>query len=50
MEIKGVVVVNHGNVFNTGNWYTFYCPHCKSQVDKVDSKIKCKSCKEKIKW
>ena len=25
-------IVNHGNVFGTKNWYTFYCPHCGSQL------------------
>jgi predicted RNA-binding Zn-ribbon protein involved in translation (DUF1610 family) len=25
-------VVNNGNVFNTGNWYTFYCGNCGSQL------------------
>lgn len=24
--------VNHGNVFGTGDWFTFYCSHCKHQV------------------
>ena len=29
--------VNNGNVFGTGNWHTFYCGNCGSQVvAKVD--------------
>jgi len=34
--------VNHGNVFNTGDWFTFYCGNCKQQV-WGDSK-KCNHC------
>jgi len=29
---KEVLVTNHGNVFNTKNWYTFQCPHCYRSV------------------
>lgn len=47
-EIKGkaITVVNHGNVFGNNNWYTFYCPHCKEQLQV---KEKCK-CNKKINW
>ena len=34
--------VNHGNVFRTGNWFTFHCGNCKHQVwGNVD---KCEKC------
>ena len=37
-----LIIVNHGNVFGTGNWYTFYCPECRSQVQGNDEK--CEHC------
>ena len=37
-----VIVVNHGNVFGAGNWYTFYCPKCHGQVHVNDEK--CEHC------
>ena len=30
--------VNHGNVFGTRNWYTFYCGGCGSGVINLASK------------
>ena len=32
-KIMEPIRINHGNVFGTGNWYTFYCPTCKRQID-----------------
>jgi len=29
-----IIIVNHGNVFKTGNWYTFYCPECGVQIER----------------
>jgi len=34
--------INHGNVFGTGNWYTFYCSNCKTQV--YGDQKKCSKC------
>lgn len=45
-----VVKVNHGNVFNTGSWYTFYCPHCKRQIGKMGSENKCCWCEGAVNW
>ena len=45
-----VTVVDHGNVFNTGHWYTFYCPHCNKQITRNDSEEKCCYCNENIEW
>jgi hypothetical protein len=45
-----VTVVNHGNVFNTKNWYTFYCPKCKKQITKQDSEGRCEFCLEDVEW
>jgi hypothetical protein len=33
-------IVNHGNVFGTKNWYTFYCGNCGIQL--VHGQQKCK--------
>ena len=41
-------VVNHGNVFKTGNWYTFYCGKCKGQL--FPQQHKCKSCGTNFEW
>ena len=48
-------VVNHGNVFGTQNWYTFYCNHCGNQV--INGYEKCegsnpfvKGCGAEIDW
>ena len=47
-------VVNHGNVFGTKNWYTFYCPHCGSQITNRSSNCEgsfpTKGCNGAIKW
>ena len=47
--------VNHGNVFNTGSWFTFYCGKCGCQV--VNRSIKCegtnpfvKGCGTELNW
>lgn len=45
-----VVTVDHGNVFNTGHWYTFYCPHCSRQIMKHDSEEKCTYCNKEVEW
>ena len=29
---KEIAIVNHGNVFGTGNWYTFHCPICSENL------------------
>jgi hypothetical protein len=52
MEEKKVTVVNHGNVFNTGNWYTFYCPNeeCKEQVNRAENEMEGCMCGQKIEW
>lgn len=42
-----VIVVNHGNVFGHGNWYTFYCPKCNAQV--YDKNMFCK-CGQRLGW
>jgi len=34
--------VNHGNVFGTGKWFTFYCGNCKRQV--YGNAKKCEHC------
>lgn len=44
-------VVNHGDVFGTGNWYTFYCGNCGNQI--TNKQEKCDSnqgCDETIDW
>ena len=47
-------VVNHGNVFGTKNWYTFYCPHCGSQITNrsanCEGSYPTKGCNGAIKW
>lgn len=47
-------VVNHGNVFGTKNWYTFYCPHCGSQITNrsanCEGSYPIKGCNGAIKW
>lgn len=49
MELQ-VKSVNHGNVFGTENWYTFYCPECGSQVVReTDTDNSC-NCGQKIFW
>jgi len=45
-----VLAVDHGNIFNTGHWYTFYCPHCRRQINKMGSSQKCQLCDKKLKW
>lgn len=47
---NNVKMVYHGNVFNTGHWYTFYCPHCGSQITKDESENTCKTCGKRIDW
>ena len=34
-DYKELIKIDHGNVFNTGHWYTFYCgwPDCSRQID-----------------
>jgi hypothetical protein len=48
-------VVNNGNVFGTGNWFTFYCGKCGSQLpSKVEKCVGSnpfdKGCGTAIKW
>ena len=47
-------IVNHGNVFGTKNWYTFYCPHCGSQITNrsanCEGSYPTKGCGGAIKW
>ena len=40
-----VIAVNHGNVFGTGKWFTFYCGKCERQLNAGEKK--CKHCGEK---
>ena len=40
-----VIAVNHGNVFGTGEWFTFYCGKCERQLNAGEKK--CKHCGEK---
>lgn len=46
-SLMGVKRVDHGNVFNTGHWYTFYCPNCSIQLVKNGD---CPQCGQKIDW
>jgi PHP family Zn ribbon phosphoesterase len=39
-----VITVNHGNVFGTGKWFTFYCGKCERQLTAGDKK--CNHCGE----
>lgn len=54
MEAKEPIIVNHGNVFGTGNWYVFYCGTCQTQVERSDEICKgssfIKGCGTPIKW
>ena len=51
-----VTIVNHGKVFGSDNWYTFYCPNCKNQL--VGRQENCsnisnpfaKACGVKLEW
>lgn len=45
-----VISVNHGNVFNTGNWFTFHCPACKAQITRSDSGPECEHCNQALIW
>jgi hypothetical protein len=47
MEKQNPIIVNHGNVFNTGDWYTFHCPKCESQLNP--GQLEC-SCGQKIEF
>jgi hypothetical protein len=38
------IIVDHGNAFGTGNWYTFYCGYCKGQIFANQEECKC-TCK-----
>ena len=49
-NINKVRVIDHGNVFKTKHWYTFYCPHCGSQITKEESEKVCEACGKAIKW
>ena len=40
-ESQMVTIVNHGNAFGSGNWYTFYCPECGAQVSNRQDSCKC---------
>ena len=47
--------VNHGNVFGTGDWLTFYCGNCGKQLEgKVstcqDSSLRNKGCGASVEW
>ena len=39
--MSNVKTVNHGNVFNTGDWYTFNCEECNSSVWKNEDTCSC---------
>lgn len=47
-DIQQGVLVNHGNVFNTGNWYTYYCPNCNHSLEGPWHV--CPSCDTEIAW
>lgn len=43
-------IVNHGNVFGTGNWFTFYCPVCQSQITRGETEALGCKCGCAIDW
>ncbi|KZZ74919.1 hypothetical protein A3765_10635 [Oleiphilus sp. HI0130] len=46
---KSPVAVGHGQRFGFGNWYTFHCPSCEAQINKVDNPTECR-CGQGLKW
>ena len=48
--VPSPIRVNHGNVFNTGSWYTFHCPSCKGQVDVSKELGGCGHCGQELNW
>jgi len=44
------IKVNHGNVFGTGSWYTFFCPRCKAQITRAETEEKACECGLVIDW
>lgn len=46
--------VNNGNVFGTGDWYTFYCGNCGSQIvarsSTCDGSGFAKGCGANVDW
>lgn len=45
MEATKVMMVDHGNVFGTGHWYTFHCPECIAQVTRTSAAEKSVLCR-----
>lgn len=39
-----VICIDHGDVFDTKTWFTFYCGKCKMQLTAGDKE--CRYCKE----
>jgi hypothetical protein len=39
---KPVVLVDHGNVFGTGTWFTFYCPECDAHLNPALRNLPCR--------
>lgn len=53
MNTDGIkpTIVNHGDVFKTGgDWYTFYCPECKAQLERVINQGNACQCGCLIDW
>ena len=44
-----VKVINHGNVFGFGDWYTFHCPKCSEQVERHKHGNRC-DCGAVLRW
>lgn len=50
--MEKVKIVDHGKCFGNDHWYLFYCPHCKSSVQRLkkDTKDKCSNCGNEFEW
>ena len=47
---KKPVIVNHGQIFSSNNWYTFYCPNCNKQITREEVENKPCACGCNIKF
>jgi predicted RNA-binding Zn-ribbon protein involved in translation (DUF1610 family) len=50
MDRDSVIVVSHGKIFSTKNWYTFYCPYCGRQLSYRSNNDRCEYCDKRIQW